>query len=78
VPPTWERLAGTGFSLIADAYVHPGSSPPLPEALATPFAGTDVILTHGDLGEASPLDALQRIAPVTGVIGADPQRRRHR
>jgi uncharacterized protein len=71
MPPVPERLDGTRFGLIADAHVHPGGSPPLPEQLATLFAGFDAILALGDLGEASGLDALERIAPVTGVLGAD-------
>jgi hypothetical protein len=32
--PMLERRAGTRFGLIADAHVHPGGSPPLPEQLS--------------------------------------------
>jgi predicted phosphodiesterase len=71
MPPTPERLAGTRFGLVADAHVHPGSSPPLPAQLPALFAGVDGIFALGDLGEAAGLDALARIAPVTGVLGAD-------
>jgi len=69
--PQPETLSGTRFGLIADAHVHPGKAPPLPERLGEIFRGSDAILTLGDLGEASGLDELQRIAPVLGVIGAD-------
>lgn len=71
VRPVPERLAGTRFGLIADAHVHPGQTPPLPIGLATLFAGVDAIIALGDLGEASGLDALEQIAPVLGVRGAD-------
>jgi len=69
--PAPERLEGARFGLIADAHVHPGGSPPLPEQLAELFSGVDGIIALGDLGEAPGLDALERIAPVTGVVGGD-------
>jgi putative phosphoesterase len=62
---------GSRFGLIADTHIHPGKSPPLPEKLNDVFRGCDAILVLGDLGEASGLDTLQRIAPVLGVTGAD-------
>lgn len=66
-----ERLAGSRFGVIADAHIHPGQTPPLPDKLAALFEGVDGILALGDLGEASGLDALARIAPVHGTRGAD-------
>lgn len=69
--PALETLAGTRFGLIADAHVHPGKTPPLPAQLNDVFKNVDRIFALGDLGEASGLDWLERIAPVIGVIGGD-------
>jgi putative phosphoesterase len=66
-----ETLAGRSFGLIADAHIHPGKTPPLPEKLGEVFAGVDRILALGDMGEASGLDALAKIAPVTAITGED-------
>src|SRR5215831_15928738 len=67
--PSVEPLAGSRFGLVADVHVHTGR--PLPEALVSLFAGVDGVIALGDLGEASGLDALEEIAPVTGVLGGD-------
>lgn len=69
--PKIETLPGHAFGLIADAHIHPGKTPPFPENLAKIFASVDRILALGDMGEASGLDALSAIAPVTAVAGED-------
>jgi putative phosphoesterase len=69
--PQPELLAGRAFGLIADAHVHPGKTPPLPQTLAEIFAGVDRILALGDMGEASGLDWLAKIAAVTAIAGED-------
>ena len=69
--PQPEPLSGHAFGLIADAHVHPGKTPPLPEKLAEIFKGVDRIVALGDMGEASGLDTLAKIAPVTAIEGED-------
>lgn len=69
--PKIEPLAGKSFGLIADAHIHPGKGPVLPARVADIFSGVDAIIALGDLGEAAGLDALEKIAPVIGVTGAD-------
>jgi predicted phosphodiesterase len=69
--PQLETLNGSRFGLIADAHVHPGKGPPLPASLQEIFKGADAIFALGDLGEASGLDTLEKIAPVKGVNGGD-------
>jgi putative phosphoesterase len=66
-----ELLSGQSFGLIADAHVHPGKTPPLPVKLAEIFEGVDRILALGDMGEASGLDTLAKIAPITAIAGED-------
>jgi putative phosphoesterase len=66
-----ELLSGRTFGLIADAHIHPGKTPPLPENLAEIFKCADRILALGDMGEASGLDTLAKIAPVTAIAGED-------
>ena len=69
--PKLETLAGKSFGLIADAHIRSGKGPALPTRVAEIFAGVDVIIALGDLGEAAGLDALEDIAPVIGVTGAE-------
>jgi len=69
--PQLETLKGSRFGLVADAHVHPGKGPPLPASLPEIFKGADAIFALGDLGEASGLDTLEKIAPVKGVNGGD-------
>lgn len=69
--PSIERMNRRRFGLIADAHIHPGKTPPLPHGLAELFAGVHGIIALGDMGEASGLDALEKIAPVTAVTGED-------
>jgi len=66
-----EPLKGRRFGLIADAHIHPGKTPPLPPSLPQLFAGVDGIIALGDMGEASALDALERIAPLVAMTGED-------
>src|ERR1700726_2431289 len=66
-----EPLTGTRFGVIADAHIHPGKTPPFPERLLDAFHGVDGIIALGDMGEASGLDVLARLAPVYAVAGED-------
>ena len=69
--PKIEPLAGKSFGLIADAHIRSGKGPALPARVAEIFAGVDAIIALGDLGEAAGLDALEKIAPVIGITGAE-------
>ena len=68
---TVEPLNGSRFGLIADAHVHPGGGPELPAAVLEAFAGVDGVFALGDMGDAAGLDALEAVAPVYAVRGAD-------
>lgn len=70
-PLTMEPLSGTTFGVIADAHVHPESVPELPTSIATAFRGVDGIIALGDMGDATALDGLQRLAPLIAVRGMD-------
>ena len=61
---------GTNIAVLADCHIHEGG-PQFPAALFPRLQGFDLIVTLGDMGEASGLDQLQEIAPVLGVRGAD-------
>jgi putative phosphoesterase len=63
----------TKIVVLADCHVHPGGGPNWTEAALAAFAGADLILTLGDMGEAVGLEALAAIASVQGVRGADDQ-----
>lgn len=69
--PQPEELKGRTFGLIADAHIHAGKTPPLPEKLTEIFGAVDSIIALGDMGEASALDALAKIAPVAAIAGED-------
>jgi putative phosphoesterase len=69
--PKIEPLVGKSFGLIADAHIRLGKGPALPARVADIFSGVDAIIALGDLGEAAGLDALEKIAPIIGVIGAN-------
>jgi uncharacterized protein len=58
------------IGLIADTHM-PERCPKLPETVFQAFAGVDLILHAGDVGELWVLDALSRIAPVVAVHGND-------
>jgi len=66
-----EALPGRRFGLIADAHIHTGKTPPLPARLGEIFADVDGIIALGDMGEASGLDALAKIAPLSAITGED-------
>jgi len=66
-----EPLAGTTFGLVADAHVHPGGGPGLPETALNAFRTVDAIFALGDMGDAAALDLLSTVAPVVAVRGAD-------
>jgi putative phosphoesterase len=61
---------GTEIAVLADCHIHEGG-PQFPPALFDKLAGVDLIVTLGDMGEASALDQLAAIAPVVGVRGQD-------
>ena len=61
---------GTEIAVLADCHIHEGG-PQFPAALFDKLAGVDLIVTLGDMGEASGLDQLAAIAPVVGVRGQD-------
>jgi putative phosphoesterase len=61
---------GTEIAVLADCHIHAGG-PQFPPALFDQLAGVDLIVTLGDMGEASGLDQLAAITPVVGVRGQD-------
>jgi len=60
------------IAVLADCHIHPPKIDWPPAALAA-LKGVDLIVTLGDMGERSGLDALAAIAPVVGVRGGDDQ-----
>jgi putative phosphoesterase len=58
-------------AVLADCHIHSGGGPDFTPAMLAAFEGVDLIVTLGDMGEASGLDRLSQIAPVVGVSGAD-------
>jgi putative phosphoesterase len=71
VNPERESLNSRSIGVIADAHVHPGKTPPLPDKLGQLFSCVDLIVALGDMGEASALDALEKIATLKAVAGGD-------
>ena len=69
-PRVWP-IDGVNVAVLADCHIHPGGGPAFPPALFDALAGSDLIVTLGDMGEAAGLDQLADIAPVVGVRGAD-------
>lgn len=57
--------------VLADCHIHPADGIDWPAAALKAFAGADLFITLGDMGERQGLDALARIAPVVGVRGMD-------
>jgi putative phosphoesterase len=70
LPP--QRVAAA-IGLISDTHM-PQRCLALPEALFALFAGADLLLHAGDVGELWVLDQLSRIAPVVAVHGNDDTR----
>src|SRR5687767_4676259 len=69
--PLSSRSGGTvRIGLIADTHVHSGRTP-FPERALAAFAGVDLIVHLGDMGDASVLDRLAEVAPVLATRGAD-------
>jgi putative phosphoesterase len=58
------------FGILSDTHM-PQRCAALPPTLGTVFAGVDLIMHAGDLGELWVLDELSRIAPVIAVHGND-------
>ncbi len=63
----------TTIVVLADCHIHPDGGPDWTGATLAAFAGADLILTLGDMGEAVGLEPLAAIAPVQGVMGVDDQ-----
>ena len=59
------------IAVLADCHIHPAGGIDWPPAALAALRGVDRIVTLGDMGEAVGMDALQAIAPVTGVRGQD-------
>jgi putative phosphoesterase len=58
------------LAVLADCHIHPGKVD-WPKGALKALDGVDMIVTLGDMGESSGLDALAAIAPVSGVRGGD-------
>jgi putative phosphoesterase len=72
MPPSVRTVPfdGTRIAVLADCHIHDGG-PQFPAALFDKLQGVDLIVTLGDMGEASGLDQLAAVAPVVGVRGQD-------
>jgi uncharacterized protein len=57
--------------VLADCHIHPADGIDWPAPALAAFAGADLFITLGDMGERQGLDVLARIAPVIGVRGMD-------
>jgi putative phosphoesterase len=57
--------------VLADCHIHPARGLVWPQSALDAFKGAELIVTLGDMGERSGLDALAAIAPVLGVVGRD-------
>jgi putative phosphoesterase len=66
-----ERIDARIVVVLADCHIHPAADIDWPETTLEAFAGADLFLTLGDMGERQGLHALARIAPVLGVTGMD-------
>jgi hypothetical protein len=61
----------TKIGVIADAHCHAEGGSDLPDAVLAAFAGCDLIVPVGDMGESPALDRLESVAPVMVTIGQD-------
>jgi hypothetical protein len=69
---TPDRFANVAaIAVVADCHIHPGAGIDWPQGLAEALAGADLIVTLGDMGEVSGLEALATLAPLIGVQGED-------
>ncbi|MDB5481247.1 MAG: phosphodiesterase, family protein [Caulobacteraceae bacterium] len=66
-----EPIDARTIVVLADCHIHPAAGIDWPEPALEAFAGADLFITLGDMGERQGLDALARIAPVIGVSGMD-------
>jgi putative phosphoesterase len=57
--------------VLGDCHIHPGKGLDWPAVVLDRLAGTDLIVTLGDIGESVGLERLATIAPVIGVRGRD-------
>ena len=57
--------------VLADCHIHPSKGIDWPQAALDAFAGADLFVTLGDMGERAGLDTLARLAPIVGVRGRD-------
>ena len=58
-------------AVLADCHIHPGGGPEFPEHVLAALSDAHLIVTLGDMGEASGLDQLEAITTVVGVRGED-------
>ena len=70
-------VSARSIVVLADCHIHPANGIAWSPAVLGAFAGADLIVTLGDMGEASGLAALAAIAPVVGVLGADDEANPH-
>ena len=66
-----EPIDARTIVVLADCHIHPADGIDWPKPALDAFAGADLFITLGDMGERRGLDALARIAPVLGVRGMD-------
>jgi putative phosphoesterase len=66
-----DYAAARSIIVLADCHIHPADGIAWPPSALAAFAGADLIITLGDMGEAVGIAALAAIAPVVGVRGAD-------
>ena len=66
-----EPIDARNIVVLADCHIHPADGIDWPKAALDAFAGADLFITLGDMGERQGLEALGRIAPVIGVRGMD-------
>jgi|KBSMisStaDraftv2_1062788.scaffolds.fasta_scaffold443022_2 predicted phosphodiesterase len=66
-----ETVSAEKIAVLADCHIHPGGGPEFPPAVLAALRSADLIVTLGDMGDATALDQLSAIAPVIGTHGAD-------
>jgi putative phosphoesterase len=66
-----EPIDARTIVVLADCHIHPADGIDWPKPALDAFAGADLFITLGDMGERRGLDTLSRIAPVIGVRGMD-------
>ncbi len=68
---TLARFDAHKVAILGDCHIHPGKGLDWPATVIRALAGTDLIVTLGDMGETRGLDRLAAFAPVIGVRGWD-------